>query len=211
MSDFANRDSLWPRSEGALFWFPAILFLRDITRLVGVGRGKRCTNETARLGESATLDRRLLAFRPWHRYICNTANDNIVIAERRPIEGLREDYWPRGFAFLTCSLRFAGQFIAISRAKTSLFLFQDKWIRFAPFSQWTKEVATMSVYLLLSAVTDFFRWRSPAYKADIDGFAFKAHYKLTAALLIGCSILVTANNLIGTSYVWIIIFFYSEF
>lgn len=56
----------------------------------------------------------------------------------------------------------------------------------------------MSVIAMLSAVASFIKLPSYAEKVDIDGYVFKAHYKVTTALLIGCSILVSANHLFGT-------------
>lgn len=55
---------------------------------------------------------------------------------------------------------------------------------------------------MLSAVAGFLKLPSLVNKVDIDDFVFKAHYKVTAALLIGCSILVSANHLIGTNLVF---------
>lgn len=50
---------------------------------------------------------------------------------------------------------------------------------------------------MLSSVAGFIKVRYLVDKANIDNAVFRAHYRLTTALLFGCCILVTANNLIG--------------
>lgn len=55
----------------------------------------------------------------------------------------------------------------------------------------------MSVFPMLSAVAGFIKVRYLVDKANIDNAVFRAHYRLTTAILFGCCILVTANNLIG--------------
>lgn len=50
---------------------------------------------------------------------------------------------------------------------------------------------------MLSAVAGFIKVRYLVDKANIDNAVFRAHYRLTTAILFGCCILVTANNLIG--------------
>lgn len=55
----------------------------------------------------------------------------------------------------------------------------------------------MAVFPMLSAVAGFIKVRYLVDKANIDNAVFRAHYRLTTAILFGCCILVTANNLIG--------------
>lgn len=50
---------------------------------------------------------------------------------------------------------------------------------------------------MLSAVAGFVKTRYLVDHANIDNTVFKFHYKLTTTILFGCSILVTANHLIG--------------
>lgn len=58
----------------------------------------------------------------------------------------------------------------------------------------------MGVLSLFSALGDFFRIQHLSDKAVIDNGVFRAHYKLTAALFFGCSILVTAYSFIGKCF-----------
>ncbi|XP_060834001.1 innexin inx3 [Rhopalosiphum padi] len=55
----------------------------------------------------------------------------------------------------------------------------------------------MAIFPMLSAVAGFIKVRYVVDKANIDNAVFRAHYRLTTAILFGCCILVTANNLIG--------------
>lgn len=55
----------------------------------------------------------------------------------------------------------------------------------------------MAIFPMLSAVAGFIKVRYLVDKANIDNAVFRAHYRLTTAILFGCCILVTANNLIG--------------
>lgn len=56
----------------------------------------------------------------------------------------------------------------------------------------------MSVFGMVSAVAGFIRVRFLVDKANIDNMIFRAHYRITSAILFVCCIIVTANNLIGT-------------
>jgi len=64
----------------------------------------------------------------------------------------------------------------------------------------------MAIFPMLSAVAGFIKVRYLVDKANIDNAVFRAHYRLTTAILFGCCILVTANNLIGKCYFLIGIF-----
>ncbi|KAJ3643044.1 hypothetical protein Zmor_025782 [Zophobas morio] len=55
----------------------------------------------------------------------------------------------------------------------------------------------MSVFGMVSAVAGFFKVRYLVDKAMIDNIVFRAHYRVTSAILFVCCIIVTANNLIG--------------
>lgn len=55
----------------------------------------------------------------------------------------------------------------------------------------------MSVLGLVSAVAGLVKVRYLIDKAIIDNMIFRAHYRITCALLFVCCIIVTANNLIG--------------
>ncbi|XP_015607849.1 innexin inx3 [Cephus cinctus] len=55
----------------------------------------------------------------------------------------------------------------------------------------------MAVFGLVSAVAGFVKVRYLIDKAIIDNMVFRAHYRITAAILFACCIIVTANNLIG--------------
>lgn len=55
----------------------------------------------------------------------------------------------------------------------------------------------MAVLGLVSAVAGFVKVRFLIDKAIIDSAVFRAHYRITAAILFACCIIVTANNLIG--------------
>ncbi|KAH0550653.1 innexin inx3 [Cotesia glomerata] len=55
----------------------------------------------------------------------------------------------------------------------------------------------MAVFGLLSAVAGFVKVRFLIDKAIIDNMIFRAHYRITSAILFACCIMVTANNLIG--------------
>lgn len=55
----------------------------------------------------------------------------------------------------------------------------------------------MAVFGLVSAVAGFVKVRYLVDKAIIDNMVFRAHYRVTAAILFACCIIVTANNLIG--------------
>lgn len=55
----------------------------------------------------------------------------------------------------------------------------------------------MSVFGLLSGVAGFVKVRYLIDKAIIDNMIFRAHYRITSAILFVCCIVVTANNLIG--------------
>lgn len=50
---------------------------------------------------------------------------------------------------------------------------------------------------MVSAVAGFVKVRFLIDKAIIDSAVFRAHYRITAAILFACCIIVTANNLIG--------------
>lgn len=63
----------------------------------------------------------------------------------------------------------------------------------------------MAVFGLVSAVAGFVKVRYLIDKAIIDNMVFRAHYRITAAILFACCIIVTANNLIGECFD---IFFY---
>lgn len=55
----------------------------------------------------------------------------------------------------------------------------------------------MSVFGMVSAVAGFIKVRYLIDKAMIDNMVFRAHYRITSAILFLCCIIVTANNLIG--------------
>lgn len=55
----------------------------------------------------------------------------------------------------------------------------------------------MAVFGLVSAVAGFVKVRFLIDKAIIDNMVFRAHYRITSAILFACCIIVTANNLIG--------------
>ncbi|KAL7299165.1 hypothetical protein TKK_0007764 [Trichogramma kaykai] len=55
----------------------------------------------------------------------------------------------------------------------------------------------MAIFGLVSAVTGFVKVRYLIDKAVIDNMIFRAHYRITSAILFACCIIVTANNLIG--------------
>lgn len=55
----------------------------------------------------------------------------------------------------------------------------------------------MAVFGLVSAVAGFVKVRYLVDKAVIDNMVFRAHYRITSAILFACCILVCANNLIG--------------
>lgn len=57
----------------------------------------------------------------------------------------------------------------------------------------------MAVFGLVSAVAGFVKVRYLIDRAIIDNIIFRAHYRITSAILFACCIIVTANNLIGTS------------
>lgn len=55
----------------------------------------------------------------------------------------------------------------------------------------------MAVFGLVSAVAGFVKVRYLIDKAIIDNMVFRAHYRITSAILFASCIIVTANNLIG--------------
>lgn len=55
----------------------------------------------------------------------------------------------------------------------------------------------MTVFGMVSAVAGLIKIRYLVDKAMIDNMVFRAHYRLTSAILFVCCIIVTANNLIG--------------
>lgn len=55
----------------------------------------------------------------------------------------------------------------------------------------------MAVFGLVSAVAGFVKVRYLVDKAIIDNMVFRAHYRITSAILFACCIIVSANNLIG--------------
>ncbi|XP_035727500.1 innexin inx3-like [Vespa mandarinia] len=55
----------------------------------------------------------------------------------------------------------------------------------------------MAVFGLVSAVAGFVKVRYLIDRAIIDNIIFRAHYRITSAILFACCIIVTANNLIG--------------
>ncbi|XP_015521667.1 innexin inx3 [Neodiprion pinetum] len=55
----------------------------------------------------------------------------------------------------------------------------------------------MAVFSLVSAVAGFVKVRYLIDKAVIDNMVFRAHYRITSAILFVCCIIVTANSLIG--------------
>lgn len=55
----------------------------------------------------------------------------------------------------------------------------------------------MAVFGMVSAVAGFVKVRYLVDKAIIDNMVFRAHYRITSAILFVCCIIVTANNLIG--------------
>ena len=58
----------------------------------------------------------------------------------------------------------------------------------------------MAVFGLVSAVAGFVKVRYLLDKAIIDNMVFRAHYRITSAILFACCIIVTANNLIGNAF-----------
>lgn len=58
----------------------------------------------------------------------------------------------------------------------------------------------MTVFGLVSAVAGFVKVRFLVDKAVIDNIVFRAHYRITSAIMFLCCIIVTANNLIGKRY-----------
>lgn len=62
----------------------------------------------------------------------------------------------------------------------------------------------MSVFGMVSAVAGFIRVRFLVDKANIDNMIFRAHYRITSAILFVCCIIVTANNLIGNANLFFI-------
>ncbi|XP_014207948.1 innexin inx3 isoform X1 [Copidosoma floridanum] len=56
----------------------------------------------------------------------------------------------------------------------------------------------MTVFGLLSAVAGFVKVRYLIDKATIDNVVFRAHYRITSAILFACCMVVTANHLIGS-------------
>lgn len=63
----------------------------------------------------------------------------------------------------------------------------------------------MAVFGLVSAVAGFVKVRYLIDKAIIDNMVFRAHYRITAAILFASCIIVTANNLIGKLYFYFIL------
>lgn len=59
----------------------------------------------------------------------------------------------------------------------------------------------MAVFGMASAVAGFVKVRYLIDKAVIDNMVFRMHYRITSAILFLCCLLVTANNLIGESFV----------
>ncbi|XP_045514597.1 innexin inx3 [Pieris brassicae] len=55
----------------------------------------------------------------------------------------------------------------------------------------------MAIFGMASAVAGFVKVRYLIDKAVIDNMVFRMHYRITAAIMFLCCILVTANNLIG--------------
>ncbi|KAF2880296.1 hypothetical protein ILUMI_25873 [Ignelater luminosus] len=55
----------------------------------------------------------------------------------------------------------------------------------------------MTVFGLVSALAGFVKVRYLVDKAIIDNMVFRAHYRITSAILFVCCIIITANNLIG--------------
>lgn len=55
----------------------------------------------------------------------------------------------------------------------------------------------MTVFGMVSAVAGFIKVRYLIDKAMIDNMVFRAHYRVTSAILFLSCIIVTANNLIG--------------
>ncbi|XP_046744117.1 innexin inx3 [Diprion similis] len=55
----------------------------------------------------------------------------------------------------------------------------------------------MAVFSMVSAVAGFVKVRYLIDKAIIDNMVFRAHYRVTSAILFVCCIIVTANSLIG--------------
>lgn len=68
----------------------------------------------------------------------------------------------------------------------------------------------MAIFPMLSAVAGFIKVRYVVDKANIDNAVFRAHYRLTTAILFGCCILVTANNLIGECVIFTIVNYIME-
>lgn len=67
----------------------------------------------------------------------------------------------------------------------------------------------MVLLSMLSAVADSIKSRPVAEKAIIDQTTFRAHYKLTLAILFACSIMATAFNLFGKFLILIYILKYN--
>lgn len=55
----------------------------------------------------------------------------------------------------------------------------------------------MTVLGMASAVAGFVKVRYLVDKANIDNMIFRAHYRITSAILFLACIVITANNLIG--------------
>lgn len=55
----------------------------------------------------------------------------------------------------------------------------------------------MTVFGMVSALAGFVKVRFLIDKAIIDNMVFRAHYRITSAILFVCCIIVTGNNLIG--------------
>lgn len=58
----------------------------------------------------------------------------------------------------------------------------------------------MSVFGMVSAMAGFVKVRYLIDKATIDNMVFRAHYRITSALLFVSCIIITGNNLIGKHY-----------
>ncbi|XP_014207976.1 innexin inx3 [Copidosoma floridanum] len=58
-------------------------------------------------------------------------------------------------------------------------------------------MAATGLFGLLSVITGFLKIRYLADKAVIDNVVFRAHYKITCAIIFTCCLVVTANHLIG--------------
>lgn len=55
----------------------------------------------------------------------------------------------------------------------------------------------MSVFGMVSGLAGFVKVRYLIDKAIIDNMVFRAHYRITSAILFVCCIIITGNNLIG--------------